>query len=338
MTLTLPDQQYLSQIKEFLHGSFDGFQLDSSYQQLSTNLVFHTWVAYWGVGIPDGTRPFNGKLLDYVSKIKRQAVMLEAQHIPNAIVYSRLQLPKEEEMTLLANFADEGNIVLLCLEDMTYSIPPSSYSNYYSTTFKLLDHLRLAVINHAPAVLEELRRKALREHKDQYVSFLDSNGGNAIMYADIDIVFTADRVPVVCAKNGMCSYPEPNDDIFIYGDMSDEVDISPELMKKITDHSSVFERDWEAITNYIMRDKAYDVATAITRELGIKKNPCVARGENCMLLVAYSSVPLFRTCVSGGSMVVDLHPTDTEFYRENHTLIYLQLIPYMKHMSDCTWV
>ncbi|KAE8277983.1 hypothetical protein D5F01_LYC23980 [Larimichthys crocea] len=70
MTRTLPDQQYLSQIKEFLHGSFDGFQLDSSYQQLSTNLVFHTWVAYWGVGIPDGTRPFNGKLLDYVSKIK----------------------------------------------------------------------------------------------------------------------------------------------------------------------------------------------------------------------------------------------------------------------------
>ncbi|KAE8277731.1 hypothetical protein D5F01_LYC24260 [Larimichthys crocea] len=221
-------------------------------------------------------------------------------------------------MTLLANFADEGNIVLLCLEDMTYSIPPSSYSKYYSTTFDLSDHLRLAVINHAPAVLKELRRKALCEHKDQYVSFLDSNGGNAIMYPDMDIVFTADRVP--------------------RGNMSDEVDISPELMKKITDHSSVFERDWEAITNYIMRDKAYDVATAITRELGRKYNPCVARGENCMLLVAYSSVPLFRTCVSGDSMIVDLHRTNTEFYRENHTLIYLQLIPYMKHMSDHTWV
>ncbi|KAE8276943.1 hypothetical protein D5F01_LYC25350 [Larimichthys crocea] len=284
MTRTLPDQQYLSQIKEFLHGSFDGFQLDSSYQQLSTNLVFHTWVAYWGVGIPDGTRPFNGKLLDY--------------------------LPKEEEMTLLVNFADEGNIVLLCLEDMTYSIPPSSYSKYYSTTFDLSDHLRLAVINHAPAVLKELRRKALCEHKDQ--------------------------VPRGVRKEWHVLVPEPNN-IFI-GNMSDEVDISPELMKKITDHSSVFERDWEAITNYIMRDKAYDVATAITRELGRKYNPCVARGENCMLLVAYSSVPLFRTCVSGDSMIVDLHRTITEFYRENHTLIYLQLIPYMKHMSDHTWV
>ncbi|KAE8285786.1 hypothetical protein D5F01_LYC15454 [Larimichthys crocea] len=228
--------------------------------------------------------------------------MLEAQHIPNAIVYSRLQLPKEEEMTLLVNFADEGNIVLLCLEDMTYSIPPSSYSKYYSTTFDLSDHLRLAVINHAPAVLKELRRKALCEHKDQYVRFWTVTAGTQSW------------------------------------NMSDEVDISPELMKKITDHSSVFERDWEAITNYIMRDKAYDVATAITRELGRKYNPCVARGENCMLLVAYSSVPLFRTCVSGDSMIVDLHRTITEFYRENHTLIYLQLIPYMKHMSDHTWV
>ncbi|KAE8276955.1 hypothetical protein D5F01_LYC25328 [Larimichthys crocea] len=185
---------------------------------------------------------------------------------------------------------------------MTYSIPPSSYSKYYSTTFDLSDHLRLAVINHAPAVLKELRRKALCEHKDQYVRFWTVTAGTQSW------------------------------------NMSDEVDISPELMKKITDHSSVFERDWEAVTNYIMRDKAYDVATAITRELGRKYNPCVARGENCMLLVAYSSVPLFRTCVSGDSMIVDLHRTITEFYRENHTLIYLQLIPYMKHMSDHTWV
>lgn len=140
--------------------------------------------------------------------------MLEAQHIPNAIVYSRLQLPKEEEMTLLVNFADEGNIVLLCLEDMTYSIPPSSYSKYYSTTFDLSDHLRLAVINHAPAVLKELRRKALCEHKDQYVRFWTVTAGTQSCIRTWTSCSPQTGCPVVCAKNGMCSYPEPNN-IFI---------------------------------------------------------------------------------------------------------------------------
>ncbi|UWH18615.1 ORF071 [Infectious spleen and kidney necrosis virus] len=328
----MADPGYLEEIETFLRDYFE-FALDSTYKELRVNFVFYTWVAVYGTGIPDGSKPFRGKDLNYVSKIKEQARTMRGQKIPNAIVYSRLQMPVDEEIGLKEHFDKEDNIVLLCLEDIPDCIPPESYQDDYTADLALMDCLRVVVIKHAGAVRNKLKEKASLERKRQYVSFLDGNGGNAVMYADMDIVFTCDKVPTVYAKDGLCSYPELHK-VFL-GDP--HVERPPWLKEKMAKHAAVFRRDWKDIAQYIICDGGYAVAADIYKDLGRQYKPCVATGENCMLLVAYESVPLFWRLVSNSSLIIDLHSIDTPLRCENHTLIYLQLLPYMVHRGDRTW-
>ncbi|QPO16319.1 hypothetical protein [Infectious spleen and kidney necrosis virus] len=238
----MADPGYLEEIETFLRDYFE-FALDSTYKELRVNFVFYTWVAVYGTGIPDGSKPFRGKDLNYVSKIKEQARTMRGQKIPNAIVYSRLQMPVDEEIGLKEHFDKEDNIVLLCLEDIPDCIPPESYQDDYTADLALMDCLRVVV----------------------------------------------------------------------------------------------FRRDWKDIAQYIIRDGGYAVAADIYKDLGRQYKPCVATGENCMLLVAYESVPLFWRLVSNSSLIIDFHSIDTPLRCENHTLIYLQLLPYMVHRGDRTW-
>lgn len=196
--------------------------------------MFHTWVAAQKTGIPDGTILLGGVYLDYVSKLKAQAAELEVQRIPVMIAYSHLNLPRTEETKMVFNFKDESNVVMLCLEDIPDAIPPASYKHLYMTDLNLMDHLHIAVINHAPGVIRELRRKACQEGKEQYATSLDTNEGNAIMYADMDIVFTPNKVPVVYAKHSMCSWPKL---CHLFTHSHCDLDsLDPQLAKVIDDH------------------------------------------------------------------------------------------------------
>lgn len=318
--------------------------MDNTYKKLTTNLMFHTWVAIRKTGIPDGTSPLNGISLDYVSKLKKQAAELEIQGIPVMIVYSRLNLPHSEETKMEFHFKHESNIVMLCLEDMPHAIPSDSYKHLYTADLNLMDHLRIAVINHAQQVIQELLRKACEQGKEQYAFSLRTNNGNAIMYADMDIVLTANKAPVVYAKRGMCSWPKLNH-LFTHN-YCDLNSLDQQLRRTIEDHAAVFRRGTDVIIQYVLYGKAYEISEWITEARGKRWKPCIATGENSMLFVSYSAIPIFKKMVLDDSLIVDLHTnpdrklymTSDPFYRANHTLIYLQLLPYMDHSDDRTWV
>lgn len=315
--------------------------MDNTYKKLTANLVFHTWVAIRKTGIPDGTSALHGIYLDYVSKLKQQSAELKVQGIPVMIVYSRLDLPLSEEIKMESHFKHESNIVMLCLEDMPHVIPPDRYEDYHTADLNLLDHLRIAVINHALQVIRELLNKARAEGKEDYVDLLLTNEGNAIMYADMDIMFTG-KVPVVYAKRGMCSWPQLNP-LFTHvnRDMSA---LTPQLRRTIEDHAAVFRMDPKVIIDYVLHGNAYDIAEWIAESRGDTWKPCIARGRNTMIFISYSAIPIFKKM--GLDISVDLHTdpdcnmhtTSDPLYKANHTLIYLQLIPYMDHSSDRTWV
>lgn len=326
-----------------LRKNFPGFTLDNTYQKLTTGLVFHTWVSADKRGIPDGTYLVDGVYLNYVAKLKLQARELEAEGIPVMIVYSRLSLPRVEETKMIFAFREERNIVLLCLEDMLDVIPFETYQYFYGVG-DLMINLPIAVITHAKDVVQRLWRTACNEGKRNYAMSLDQNGGNAIMYLDMDMVFTAKKVPVVYAKNGMCTWPELNG-LFTYERYTTN-NLDTKMLKIAESHAAVFRKGWKDIIQYVLSGKAYDTANRLAKACGRSVKPAIAKGRASMILVSYSETSRFRDMSFGCCGLDDLHTppmfsdeyTSDPLYRENHTLVYLQLVPYMERSVDHAWM
>lgn len=75
------------------------------------------------------------------------------------------------------------------------------------------------------------------------MSFFDGNGGNVVMYADMDIVFICDKVFTVYVKDGLCFYSELYK-VFL-GDFY--VERLSWLKEKMVKYVVVFRRDWKDI-------------------------------------------------------------------------------------------
>lgn len=328
--------------------SFPEFCVDTTYHRLATGLVFHTWSAVNKRGIPDGSYPISGVYLDCVYKIKAQAKQLEADGIPVMIVYSRLNLPRLDETKMIFAFRKENNIVLLCLEDMPDVIPTSCYTGPYLPADMYIMLPRI-VIAHAEAVRYRLWQTACNLGKEQYALSLVSNGGNAIMYLDIDMVFTTTDVPVIYAKDGICTWPELN--VLFTHENCKPGTVDSTATKAIKKHAEVFQRGWQSIMQYVATGDAYNNANRITDARNKQKRkysyPAIAIGYPSMIVVEYSSVAKYKTLtnVAPGLDVSDFH-TDPVYryvgtgdvsFRENHTFIYLQLLPYMKRDRAMSW-
>lgn len=337
------EDSHMDLVLQCLYNNFPGFSFDSTYHKLTTGLVFHTWVSVNKRGIPDGTHLVEGVYLNYVAKLKAQAEHLEAQGIPVMIMYSRLNLPRFEETKMIFAFREERNIMVLCLEDMPDVIPRESYEDFYQI-IELESHLPLAVIAHAEDVIQRLWRTACDRGKRQYALSLASNKGNAIMYVDMNIVFTTQKVPVVYAKHGMCTWPELNA-LFTHEDCNTS-NLDQGVMKIIRKHAGMFRKGWKDIIQYVLHGEAYNTANRITKARGQEIKPAIAKGLGSMILVAYSAIPRFREILVYNYTLRDLHTppefryvcTTDPFYRENHTLVYLQLIPYMERAVDMVWM
>lgn len=280
-------------------------------------------------------------------KIKAQAKQLEVHRIPVMIVYSRLNLPRLEETKMIFTFREESNIIMLCLEDMPDVIPPECYTGSYLAT-DMYGVLPQIVIAHAQDVIQRLWRTACDLGKEQYALSLASNRGNAIMYLDMDIVFTTKTVPVVYAKDGMCTWPDLNR-WFTHENCKPNT-VNPTIEKAIKKHADVFHEDWQTIIRYVSTGDAYNTANRITEaRYGQKKRytyPAITRGYPSMILVEHSAIPKFRTLTESGLAISDFHTdpacryiaTSDPFYRENHTFIYLQLLPYMERDIAMAWM
>lgn len=321
---------YMTHVNTFMKKEFN-FVPDETYKYMRANIVFYTWLALRGKGIPDGST-INKVSCDYVGMIKKHSSVFLKQDIPVLIFYSRLGLPENEELLMKENFSDIDHIMMLCLEDLRDVIPFNTYKAYYSVDLELMDHLRILVINHIKALLPYIKETALKANNHVYPEMLARNGGNAVMYCDMDLC--ANYIPTVYAKNGLCSWAQLRG-MFTRHSHKDKASL---------EHAKHFKGNWQEIADYILSGNAHKAARKIYREFNINYRLSLAEGENCMVYAHYDSIEQFTQKVKPASLIIDFHTNPDlnlgnpdKMYVENHVYIYLQLLPHMSHLADGTW-
>lgn len=329
-------QQHMRRCIEFVEQHYSPFRYDENdYVLIHPKVVFHTWVAVYGVGVFDGSLTLeDGKTFNYVKKVLKNAKRLNLQRIPLMLVYSQLNLPLAEEKKMQKSLNVSKNVHLLCLEtDLKEAIPEKTYQGFYNADLSLLDHLRLAVIYHADAVLEVLRQKY----------GLPLATGNAILYNDIDIVWSdGGTVPSVYAYKGMCSCPRKG---FMFAPPLHAKAIS-EVVNELSDdemdmihrhHQRFYNGRGSRVAEYILSGEAFAQMHLVADLLKLNYVPTISSGENSILYISLNHLEDFKNAVQPSRNIVDFHRRDTLNWRENTLSIFLQLIPYFTETEDGTW-
>ncbi|KAK2813507.1 hypothetical protein Q5P01_000791 [Channa striata] len=228
------------------------------------------------------------------------------------------------------------------------------YQENYSADLNLMDYLRLGVIKQAYNVLAVLRDAALARGKVAYARALAGNGGNAIIYSDIDITWN-DRVPNVLAHRGMCSAPSLSR-IFSFQHVcfrpskDDAPRLSDQVLAKAKEHSAMFSSNSREsrmrLFEYVRSGEAHATVKELVRDIqavqpkAYRYTVQICTGENSLLYVHLDSIPLFRETVDDASLIVDFHsmsaPNPDPRRVENHTSIFMQLLPFMAMGEDRT--
>ncbi|KAK2812290.1 hypothetical protein Q5P01_000045 [Channa striata] len=218
---------------------------------------------------------------------------------------------------MLSQFERQPNIAVLNLErDLKDALPEVMYQENYSADLNLMDYLRRSNQASVQCARCVARRRPRRGKVATPVPRWDRR--NAIIYSDIDITWN-DRVPNVLAHRGMCSAPSLKDFSFQHVCFRPSKDDAPRLsdrvLAKAKEHSAMFS------SNSRKQD-------ATVR----------ARGAGRLTLRQH-------TAVSGNrgrrSLIVDFHsmsaPNPDPRRVENHTPIFMQLLPLMAMGEDRTW-
>ncbi|KAK2832697.1 hypothetical protein Q5P01_016586 [Channa striata] len=226
---------------------------------------------------------------------------------------------------MLSQFEREPNIVVLNLErDLNDALPEVMYQENYSADLNLMDYLRLGVIKQAYNVLAVLRDAALARGKVAYARALAGNGGNAIIYSDIDIT---------------------------WNDRDNAPRLSDRVLAKAKEHSAMFSSNSREsrmrLFEYVHSGEAHATVKELVRDIqdvqpkAYRYTVQICTGENSLLYVHLDSIPLFRETVDDASLIVDFHsmsaPNPDPRRVENHTSIFMQLLPFMAMGEDRTW-
>ncbi|KAK2811727.1 hypothetical protein Q5P01_000160 [Channa striata] len=256
---------------------------------------------------------------------------------------------------MLSQFEREPNIVVLNLErDLKDALPKVMYQENYSADLNLMDYLRLGVIKQAYNVLAVLRDAALARGKVAYARALAGNGGNAIIYSDIDITWN-DRVPNVLAHRGMCSAPSLSrifsfQHVCFRASKDNAPRLSDRVLAKAKEHSAMFGSNSREsrmrLFEYVRSGEAHATVKELVRDIqavqpkAYRYTVQICTGENSWLYVHLDSIPLFRETVDDASLIVDFHsmsaPNPDPRRVENHTSIFMQLLPFMAMGEDTT--
>ncbi|BCT22516.1 hypothetical protein [Carp edema virus] len=352
------EKTLLTKIQKSLKDIYN-FECDDTHEIVDVKAVFHTWVAIHGTEILTPEIMVGERNFDYVGKIKENAAFLNSKGIPLFVVYSILNLSDEQIKKMNDNFKDEENVMLLSLEhDLSTIITPDTYLNepWYKPKLDFMDRLRVMVICNAPGILECLRQKANAFDKTVLLKNLMTHPGNAIMYNDIDISWRK-MIPKVLAKNGMYSNPLLEKVFYFRNQHLIEKffikDISPEMHKLMKNHFNVFEnantmKGKKRILRMLLSGFSIKRSLQIAKELGWDYIPKLVSGENNIIAVKLDKVKLFETKAYTYHYIVDLHsnpdiynesnPCRDTHYKENHFLVFLQLLLYRIERDDRSWV
>lgn len=297
----------LQEMKSYIAGEFKDttFNPDGpAYLKNRVSFVYSTWVAIRGTAVTEL----------FAQTVNNNANLLARQQIPYVVFYSRIGMPKEEEAKMTF---DNDNVFVLCMDDVAPVSPK------YEADLNLLDYLRLHVVKHYYTV-----KCVLMNLFPLFRKWIYSNGGNSMMYIDMDIEFIGHVPEYIDTYHGLASYP-----------------LLSRLFSSATGNEDVLLGDPKNAYAYVLSGRAY--ADARREYLRLERNyePVIATGENCMLSIRFDALDRFQELVDDSSVIVDFHrnpnyrylQNSDPLYKEHHTYMYMQLLRVMFHRGDGSW-
>ncbi|KAK2814249.1 hypothetical protein Q5P01_000696 [Channa striata] len=127
--------------------------------------------------------------------------------------------------------------------------------------------------------------------------------------------------------------------------------LSDRVLAKAKEHSAMFSSNSREsrmrLFEYVRSGEAHATVKELVRDIqavqpkAYRYTVQICTGENSLLYVHLDSIPLFRETVDDASLIVDFHsmsaPNPDPRRVENHTSIFMQLLPFMAMGEDRTW-
>ena len=150
--------------------------------------VFHTWYAYKGTTLFDGTN--NRKKYDYVKQLNDQALRLAEWDIPMILVYTNNSMNEDQVERMDSLFEEHPNIIVLNIERDLSDLPISDrFSCQKKGEIRYLDGIRFEVLMDFQRILFKAKLQADNQGKKDISRRLDKWKNESITYMDMDNYF-----------------------------------------------------------------------------------------------------------------------------------------------------
>ncbi|MCL6270811.1 hypothetical protein M3P05_12840 [Sansalvadorimonas sp. 2012CJ34-2] len=337
--------------------------------------VFHTWVGLYGTTIFNGSNnPKKLAGINYVERILGEATDLSKHDIPLLIVFSEMNLTKNQIDEMKAEFEIHNNILLVSFEtELQLKFIVELEKHAKSMCVEFMDSIRVVVSQSISKVITFCIEKAISERKMKLAKRLEKCGVNYLFYSDIDNQWLS-KPPYILARHGIFTQPKLSITLPLISIDGDVVEKLSDIDKhRLMKHRSFFSeipyfdksKSWKWSTekakklfDYILSGEAECNFKYLSEQLAhisphynylLKPDEGVYwEGENSCFFVSEHSKDVFLRGALKRPWLIDLHQkpkseslddayNPDRYYKEAHSLVGMQLLKYYYHGHDFTW-